>query len=167
MANFLWSIGTGSTIGTIATVTLMTTEFGGVTNSSFCVGATTFTSTYSAQGIWGDVYWTEGQIGSTTALSAGANLAGYFLNSLDGGTTFESSSTVPVRAPDFLIPLPATTISGSAPPFKSNGQHAVKFPVVPYKVLLANNTGQTITASSTAGGTGSPSLKGSIVAVSY
>jgi hypothetical protein len=164
---FLWYPGTGNNgLLTTSAVSLMTTELESVTNSSVAVssvGGTSgvFSNGNLGQAIWADLFFSVGNPGISSALSAGACLAGWFLTSLDGGVTFESTSVAPPRAPDFIIPLPATTISAGAPPFKASG--LVLLPALEFKVLIQNNSGQTFGAGSTT----APWLKAAPVATQY
>jgi hypothetical protein len=143
----LWNTGTSNN-GLIASLlTLESTELNALTNTSIAlssVGGSSglFTNANTGAAIYGEMSLTLGAIGS--ALSAGANIAGWFIRSLDSGSTFEQSSAAPPRAPDFIIPLPATTISAAAQ-FASG---TIRLPSVQFKVLLQNNTGQTLAATS-------------------
>jgi hypothetical protein len=160
--DFLWSTGTNGQV-TSNPVLLMSTELVSMINSTsstdgFATSVVTgssgvFTAVQTGQALYGVASYYMGSPGATaSALSAGANLAGWFQQSFDGGVTFESSLTVPPRAPDFLIPLPATTINSSTSPFMSSFPFLV--PSMPFRVLVQNNTGQTLGGSSS-----SPYLK--------
>ena len=118
------------------------------------------TNSDTAQAVLGDIFLSLGNPGISSAMSQGANLAGWFLTSPDG-TTFESTSVAPPRPPDFIIPLPATTVSGGAPPFRTAGP--VILPALEFKVLVQNNTGQTFGNGSTT----APSLKLAPYAMQY
>jgi hypothetical protein len=101
----------------------------------------------TAQGVWGHLFLTIG--GSiASAVSAGGNIAGWWIMSFDGGTTFESyvSSQALARPPDWVIPLPATVIN-SGTVYKSAG--IVPFPALQFRSQLQNNTGQTLGTSNT------------------
>lgn len=145
--NFLWNSGTSNN-GLLATAfNLLSTELNTLTNTSIAVssvGGTSgvFNQSNTAQAMLGELFLTLGAIGS--ALSAGACIAGWFVESYDGGTTFEQSSVAETRPPDFIVPLPATTI-GAASIFKAAG--LVRLPALPFKVMLQNNTGQSFAAS--------------------
>jgi hypothetical protein len=88
------------------------------------------------------LFLTLGAIGSV--LTGSAAIAGWFLRSWDGGTTFEQSSVPPPRPADFFFPLPATTI-GAATTWGASG--LVLVPAVKYKVGIQNNIGQTLAAT--------------------
>ena len=145
--NFLWYAGTGNS-GLLATAfNLQSTELNTLTTGSIAVssvGGTSgvFSQVSTGQAIWGEIFLTLGAIGS--ALSAGANMAGWWVQSYDGGTTFEQSAVVEARSPDFIVPLPATTI-GAASIYKAAG--LVRLPALQFKVMLQNNTGQSLAAT--------------------
>ena len=148
-ANFLWYPG-ASNSGLLATsFNLLTTEMNSLATAGLIVssvGGTSgkFTNSDTAQSVWGDLYLKLGTIG--TAIVAGGNLAGWFLMSPDSGTTYEAQSGThaAIRPPDFIIPLPATTITATET-FKSAGK--VLLPALQFKVLVQNNSGQTFAAS--------------------
>jgi hypothetical protein len=152
VANFLWAAGTQGLI-TSTGVPLMQSEMASVANSSWCVSSSgglsgVFGSSLTGQAVWGYLQLSYGSsaTGSTaTGPAAGANWAGWWLTSPDGGTTFESTAQVPPRPPDFLIPLSTGTIAASAKPFQASG--LVRLPPMPFKVLMQNNTGNTMGTS--------------------
>lgn len=144
--NFLWNPGTSNSGLTIAAASVLTTELNSLTTTSYAVSSVggasgKFDNTNWGQAIWADVFVTLGAIG--TALSVGANLSGWFLTSYDG-TNYEQQSVAPPRAPDFIIPLPASTIS-AATIWKGSG--LVLIPPLKFFVSLQNNTGQTLAGS--------------------
>ena len=158
--SFLYNSGTSYNGLLESAFALETTELNGLTNSSVAVssvGGTSgvFNQSNTAQAIWSELFLTLGAVGS--ALSAGANIAGWFVQSFDGGTTFEQSSVAELRPPDFIIPLPATTVSGGSI-YKAAG--LVRLPALPFKVMLQNNTGQTLAATAN-------TLKCAPIAVQY
>jgi hypothetical protein len=144
---FLWGLGSSNS-GLLATLlTLQSTELNSLANGSVVLSSVggvsgKFTNADTAGAIWAELFLTLGAIGS--ALSAGANVAGWFISSADSGTTYEKSSAAPARAPDFIIPLPATAIS-AADQFKAAGK--VLLPSLQFKVLLQTNPGQALAAS--------------------
>lgn len=145
--NFLYFSGTTNN-GLLATAfNLQSTELNTLTNTSIAVssvGGTSgvFNQSNTSQAIWGKLFLTLGAI--ATALTAGANIAGWFVESYDGGTTFEQSSAAESRPPDFIIPLPAAAISAGAI-YQAAG--LVRLPALPFKVMLQNNTGQSLASS--------------------
>lgn len=145
--SLLWNTGTSNNGLSASLLTLQSTELNSLTNTSLVlssVGGSSgkFTNSDTGAAIYGEVQLVLGAIGS--ALSAGANIAGWFIRSADSGSSYEKSSAAPPRAPDFVIPLPTTTIS-AADQFFASG--LVRIPSVQFKVLLQNNTGQTLAAS--------------------
>lgn len=144
---FLWGLGASNNGLLASLLTLQSTELNTLTNTSIAlssVGGSSgkFTNNDTGGAIWGELFLTLGAIGS--ALSAGANMAGWFIESPDSGSTYEKASAAPARPPDFIIPLPAATIS-AADQFKAAGK--VLLPSVQHKVLLQNNTGQSLASS--------------------
>jgi hypothetical protein len=167
-SNFLWNQGYSGNNGLLeAAFNLLTTELESLASGSVIVSSVggssgLFTNSNTAQAILAELYLMLGNPGIGSALSSGANLAGWFLTSPDGGTTFESTSAAPPRAPDFIVPLPATTITGgSTQLFKAQGP--VILPALEFKVLVQNNAGQTFGN----GGTTAPYLKCAPYAMQY
>jgi hypothetical protein len=150
---FLWGAGSSNNGLISSALTPMATELNSLATATAVISSAgglstngVFNDTLTGQAILGDVYLKLGAIG--TALSAGANVAGWFLISPDGGTTYENYVTgvALARAPDFIIPLPATTIT-SGWVYKSVGVHKVIVPATYFKVVLQNNSGQTFASS--------------------
>jgi hypothetical protein len=144
---FLWGLGTSNNGLLASLLTLQSTELNSLASGSVAlssVGGSSgkFTNANTGAAIWGELFLTLGTIGS--ALQSGANVAGWFISSSDSGSTYEKSSAAPSRPPDFIIPLPAATIS-AADQFKAAGK--ILLPSVQFKVLLQNNTGQTFASS--------------------
>lgn len=159
-ANFLWNSGTSNNGLLVTALALETSELNTLTNGSTALSSVggssgAFNQSNTAQAMWADLFLTLGAIGS--ALAAGANIAGWFVLSYDGGTTFEATATALSRPPDFLIPLPASTIS-AASVAKASGK--VLMPALPFKVLTQNNTGQSLASSAN-------TLRGAFEAIQY
>jgi hypothetical protein len=158
--NFLWYPGYSSNNGLLqAQTTLLagsgaSSELYGLAPAGFITSSVSGTSGVfndasgsagTDQAIWGELFLTLGTIGS--ALSAGANIACWFLQSPDGGSTFDGSSgAAPSRPPDFLFILPVTTITAGWI-YKAAGM--VRLPALPFKVGAQNNTGQTLASAAT------------------
>ena len=107
-----------------------------------------FNNSLTGEADLGDIVFTSG--GAFTP-AAGGNLAGWFLKSLDGGTTFEYASTTctPARSPDFVIPLIVAAYAANQQAW-SAGTHGLIVPAYPFKVCLQNNSGAALpTTSST------------------
>lgn len=168
-SNFLWYSGYSANNGLVGTtITVITGEIQSLTASGVTISATggasgVFNSsgTGTNQAIWGDVYYSNGAPGVTTT-GVGVNIAGWWIQSFDGGTTFESASTSgtvsPPRPPDWIIPLP-TTVSTTV--YKSSG--LVRMPSTPFKVLVQNNYAATLGT----GATTAPYIKISQIAVQH
>ena len=144
---FLWDTGTGNNGLLESAVTLLgnTSELASLANGSAVTSSVSgasgvFNNSLTGAAIWGEIAITLGAIGS--ALSANATLSGWFLRSRDGGSTFDA--TPPVKPPDFIIPLPATTISAAT---DWPAWALTLLPSVPFMVYLVNNSGQALAAS--------------------
>jgi hypothetical protein len=145
--NFLHNTGTSGFL--VTPFNLMTTELNTLTNGSIVVssvGGTSgvFSQTNTSQAQYGYVWITLGGNFAFTP-AAGANLAGWFINSTDGGTTFEKSSVAPPRAPDFLIPLTAASYAASDVVYAAG---LVPLPYGSFKVLIQNNAGASASLAS-------------------
>ncbi|HEV2550800.1 MAG TPA: hypothetical protein VGU20_26040 [Stellaceae bacterium] len=148
--NFLWDAGTSNNGLLTSAFSLLTTELNSIASTDSALSSVggssgVFTNGNTAQAIFAELQFEFGAaVGS--ALSAGANLAGWFVQSQDGGSTFEATaSNAPLpRAPDFIIPLPATTIAIAAI-YKAQG--LVRVPALQFKVFLLNNSGQPLPSS--------------------
>lgn len=167
--NFLWYTGVSSNDGLVETVvTAMTTELNNLANGSSALSSVNgssgvFYNTIFGQAIWADIFLNVGGPNLTGTLAAGASVAGWFLPTPDG-TTYEWSNgntIAPPRPPDFLIPLPAATSLAAASVFKSAGM--VQMPPAPWKLLVQNNAGQSLSPSTTA----SPYIKIAPYAMQY
>lgn len=145
--NFLYAPGTSNSGLLANAVTLQSTEMNSLASAALIVSSVggasgKFTNSDTAQGIFADLFLTLGAIGS--ALTGAPSLTGWFLTSPDSGTTLESLTVQPPRPPDFIIPLPLTTI-GAGAVYKSQG--LVRLPALQFKVLVLNNSGQAFAAS--------------------
>lgn len=144
--NFLEAVGTSGFIAT--PFNLQTTELnalGSGANVVSSVGGTAgvFTQTNFASAIWGAVHFKAGGAFTPTA---GGYLAGWFLYSPDGGSTFEkvvAATDVP-RPPDFIIPLFASAYA-SGDIAQSSG--IVRLPWWSTKVYVGNRSGVALSAS--------------------
>jgi len=160
--NFLEATG-GSTAGYFSAVTtLMSSELVSLGSSLTAVSASTFTSSGSiGQAIWGEVAIT---LTASITPVAGAFIAGWFMRSLDGGTTFEStagSSGVGLgRPPDFIVPYSTAVYASSGVAYASG---IVRMPWSPFKLFVQNE--MTVTLGSSANGYSS--VKVGPVAVQY
>lgn len=154
---FLWYNTAAITpLGLIASaITVMTTELNNLANGSSALSSVNgssgvFNSTSFAQAVWADIFLNIGGPNLAGTLAAGANVAGWFLPSPDG-TVYEWSqgnTIAPPRPPDFIIPLPAATSLAAASIFKSAGM--VLLNPTQQKLIIQNNSGQTLSPSTTA-----------------
>lgn len=165
--NFLDAAGTNGLIQ--AAFNLQTTELnslgsGSAATSSVGGSSGVFAQSNWSNAIWGGIYFTAGGAFTPTA---GGYLAGWFLLSFDGGTTFESLISTPSttvlalgRAPDFVIP----TYEGGAAWANTNIRwqqgRFCKVPWESHKVVIQNLSGAALPASGN-------TLKGTGMAVQY
>ena len=143
-ADVLYDPGTSNNGLIVSALTIMSTELNSLTNGSVIVSSVAGSSgiisnSSTGQGIWGTVVFTAGTAGATCA--AGANIAGWFLTSVDG-STFEPTAAVPARAPDFIVPLPATTLNATY------DSQLTRIPALKFKVIAQNNCGASGTLAS-------------------
>jgi hypothetical protein len=146
--NFLDAAGTNGFIAT--PVTLMTTELNTLATATNVVSSVGGTSGVFTQASWGSAIW--GQVGFVAggvmsgSPTAGGYLAGWFLYSPDGGTTFEKvvAATDLPRPPDFIIPLFASAYaSGDLSPASG----IVRLPWWSTKLYIGNRSGVSLNAS--------------------
>jgi hypothetical protein len=143
---FLWEPGSSNNGLYAATLTLLSTELNSLASSSVIVSSVGGTSGLFTNSNTHQVVWARGvlTLGSTAGgISTGGNLACWWLESVDG-STFESATAAPPRAPDVVFPLPAATLSGTNT-FLSQG--LVRAPALNFKVICQNNSGQTLNAT--------------------
>jgi len=144
-ANFLEAAGTNGFIAT--PFNLLSTELnalasGSAVTSSVGGSSGVFTQTNFANAIWSEIYFVSG--GSFTP-TAGGFIAGWFLKSPDGGSTYESAVSTPSttvmalpRAPDFTIPFDAAALASNNQKW---GQSYFKNPWPTCKVIVQNLSG--------------------------
>lgn len=155
--NFLWFAGTANNGLLTAVFTTVTTELQslgvastGSTSVNGASGIFNNGASFSAQGIYADAFLNLGSPAATSAFTAGANLACWFLTSADG-TTFETS-IASTRGPDFVFPMFAAT-SNATSVFKAVGggpNSCVVVPALNYKIAFQNNAGVAFNTGSTA-----------------
>jgi hypothetical protein len=127
---------------------LMSTELnalGSGSSATSSVGGTSgvFTQTNFVNCIWGEIAFTAGGAFTPTT---GGYLAGWFLLSPDGGTSFEKvvASTDLPRAPDFIIPFFASAYALND---ISQASGIVKLPWWSTKLFVVNHAGVALSAS--------------------
>lgn len=145
-ANFLEAAGSNGFI--TSPFSLLTTELNALANNANAlssVGGTSgiFTQTNFASAIWGEVSFKSG--GSFTP-TAGGYLAGWWLLSPDGGSTFEKvvAATDLPRPPDFIIPLFASAYATND---LAQSSGIVRLPWWSTKAYLANHSGASLPAT--------------------
>lgn len=136
-----------ATFNALASTSLNSLASGGAVTSA----AFSMTDTLGARE--GYVYFTSGNPGITPS-GAGANLAGWFITSMDGGTLYEdpdntASTSVPAlsRPPDFIIPLDLVATGTAGKRKFASGK--VKLPSTSFKVVLQNNSGVALGSGAT------------------
>jgi len=107
MTDFLQKPGTSGFL--VAPFNVMSTELNALANNNSALSSVGGTSGVFTQASWGSGIWGEAHFlsGGTFTPSAGGYIAGWFLYSQDGGTTFEKtfSNTDLPRSPDLIIPF--------------------------------------------------------------
>jgi hypothetical protein len=144
--DFLEDSGTNGFIAT--PYNLMSTELNALANGNSAVssaGGTSgvFSQSNSAHAIWAQLYFVSG--GSFTPASPNY-IAGWFLFSPDGGSTFEAapSNADMARTPDFIIPLTAAAYaSGNI----AQASGIVRVPWWSNKVQIVSHAGATLPAT--------------------
>lgn len=146
MTDFLLEPGTNGFIAT--PFNLLSTELNSLANNNSVVSSVggssgVFSQSNTANAIFGSVWLVSG--GSFDP-SGDRVLRGWFLRSVDGGTTFERavSNTEQPRAPDFIIPLFDSAYSSGNIAYASP---EVRLPWEPFKVMLFNASGVTLPSS--------------------
>lgn len=150
MSNFLHAAGTNGFITTpVQLLTSSDTGLNGLLNGGAVLSSGTFNQASFGSAQLARLWFKIVAAGFTP--TAGGNLAGWWLPSPDGGTTFEAreatpSATVPAlgRAPDFIINLYEGGAALAANDMKFSG--VVPLPYESFKVLIQNNSGVTLGA---------------------
>jgi hypothetical protein len=144
--NFLQAAGTNGFIPT--PFNLQSTELNALANGSSAVssvGGTSgaFTQSNTANAIWGEIALTLGT--GTYTPSAGGYVAGWFLYSPDGGSSYETtaSNTDLPRSPDFIIPVLTSYSTGGL----AQASGIVRLPWWSFKVFTVNHSGATLPAT--------------------
>lgn len=157
--NFLAATGTNGFLATAVTAfSSGTTTMNGIANAAIIISTAVYTQTNTGSGLLGLVSAT---IGSSFGPSPGGNISGWWLQSPDGGTTYES--TIIVRPADWMVPL-STSTSSSSGTVTSGSAYLMsplcQMPWSTFKVAIQNNAGVTT-------GTSGNSLAFQTVAVQY
>lgn len=164
--NFLWAAGTSNSGLLNTAFNIMTTELESLGSGSGIISSVNgssglFTNSTTAQAIWADIFFFAGNPSITP--TAGANLAGWFMTSPDSGTSLELTTVVPARAPDFIIPVPASATNTTSTNLTARTSGIVRVPALQFKVFVQNNLGVTMST----GATTAPFLKMATFAVQY
>lgn len=156
--NFLYAAGTNGFLA--VPFNLMSTELNALANGSSAVssvGGTSgvFTQTNWSSGIWGVAHLVAGGAFTPTA---GGYLAGWFLYSPDGGTTFDKvvSATDKSRNADFNIQCFASAYASS----DVESSSLFRVPAWANKLLIVNHTGVSLPATGNI-------IKGASIAIQY
>lgn len=142
--DFLYDPGTNGYI--VAPFSLQTTELNGLASAAVVLSSVNgvsgvFTQTSFGNAMWGYVSFKSGGVFTPVA---GGVLSGWWVNSPDGGTTFEKASAAIPRQPDFIIPLNASAYASSDIVYAPS---PVLLPAPSCKVLLQNGAGVALPAT--------------------
>lgn len=159
--DFLYDPGTSNNGQIVSSFTIESTELNSLAAAAVATSTVINTSgivtnANTGQGIWGHVVFTAGTFGA--ACTAGANVAGWFLSSVDG-STFEAANVALARAPDFIVPLPTGTTAGT---FYSP---LIRIPAMKFKVSTQNNC--TVSGGGGALAASANTVALSVIAVKY
>lgn len=144
--NFLATTGTNGFLSSLATAfSSGTTTMNSLANAGIIISTSVFTQADTAHGLMGFIGLT---VGSSFGPTSGGNITGWWLQSPDGGTTYES--TVLVRPPDWFISL--STSTSSSPGTETSGSAyrmslLAPMPWTTFKVAIQNNSGVTTGSS--------------------
>lgn len=139
MTDFLYDAGTNGFI--VTPPNLMTAELNGLASAAEVVSSGVFSQTSFGNAIYGKVWFKAGGAFTPTG---NPFLAGWWVNSTDGGTTFEKNATVLPRSPDFFIPLAAAAYASGDIVFAPS---IIRLPAPSCKVMLQNNSGAALPAT--------------------
>lgn len=157
MANFLTYPGTAGFL--VTPVTLVSSEIISLGSSVTATGGTVLTQASFANAIYGIPYLT---VGTSFTPVAGGNIAGWWLFSADGGSSYEigvSSVAPQPRPPDWIIPLSTAGANATA----VYPGPLCRLPWWTTKAYVQNNTGVTLSTTNS----GTPSIKIAPVAIQY
>lgn len=147
MTDFLYDAGTSGFLAT--PFNLQSSELNSLANNNTVissVGGTSgvFSQTNTVNAMLGAVYFSAG--GAFTPVTGGY-LAGWFIRSPDGGSTFERivTNTAPPRSPDFILPLFASAYASADLAWSQDPE--LRLPFEFFKVLIQNLSGVTLPAS--------------------
>lgn len=145
--NFLAATGTNGflTASPVTAFSAATTTINSVANAATVISTLVFSQTDTAHGLLGYVSLT---VGSSFGPTAGGNITGYWVQSPDGGTTYES--TILVRPPDWMISLSTSTSSSPGTETSGSAYRLSPLCAMPwgtFKVAIVNNSGVTLGTS--------------------
>jgi len=152
--NFLNTAGTNGLIQ--AKFSLMTTELNALGSGSGVISSVNGTSGVFTQSNYSNAIWAGVQLsgGGAFTPTAGGFIAGWFLLSQDGGSTFENviatpSTTVMAlgRTPDFIIPTYEGGAAWASGTVRSIQGRFVKAPWESHKIYIQNLSGVALSAS--------------------
>lgn len=145
--NFLeYSGGTNGFL--VAPINVMTSELNSLANGNSAVSSVGGTSGVFTQSSWGSGVWgvAHFKAGGAVTPTAGGYLAGWFLYSPDGGSTFEftvANTDLP-RPPDILIPLYASAYASGN---QSQSSGIIRLPWWSTKTHWVSHAGATLPGS--------------------
>jgi hypothetical protein len=151
-SNFQDQAGTNGFL--VSPVTLQSTELNALTSGSAIISSVggssgVYSQSNTSNAIFGSVFFSSGGAFTPTA---GGFLAGWFLLSSDGGTTFETVTATPSttvmalpRPPDFVIPFSAAAYASGNLAWASG--RIVQLPFESFKVEIHNLSGVSLPAT--------------------
>jgi len=149
--NFLDAAGTNGLIQ--AQFSLMTTELNSLTNGSAATSSANGTSGVFTQSNWSQAIWggVEFYSGGAFTPTVGGYIAGWFLLSQDGGSTYEALLSTPSatvfalgRSPDFIIPTYEGGAAWASGSIRAIQGRFIKTPWETHKIVIQNMSGATL-----------------------
>jgi hypothetical protein len=142
--SFLYAAGTNGY--TTSPFSLFTTELNALGSGSVIISSVNgtsgkFTQSNFGNSIWGHIWFKAG--GAFTPTGS-PSISIWYVNSTDGGTTFEKSSVALPRSPDIVIPMTASAYASGDIVYAPG---LVRLPAPTVKLLCQNNAGVAFSAS--------------------
>ncbi len=134
---FLYASGTSNNGQNFSALTVMSTELNSLAGNTLTISSSAFTPYTSLGGTpFGNVVLTLGGSSGSITPAAGQTIAGFWLETINGATTYENSAVLLGRNPDFVIPLPNLSINYNTQYRQQGRIYGVQFPAFPFKVAV-------------------------------